>query len=267
MTSENIKENKQGYKPLGFVLLNNIEFDIDFFLLQIKKHWNMEAIETHKSTEYNGMINLSFWLDGVKFICTLIPCPFPDNEAIEDSKLNYLWENAVDEVSGHKAIISVAIIENHCLEQIKTCIVFTKVCNALMLLPNTCAMYMSKQHLIIEPQQYRNTINIMKAAESHSKIFLPVENWVRIGIYQDESGYSGYTCGLKELNKLELEILYKDIEPIKIYQVLNMIVFNILCEDMNIQNGDIINLNEELEVIVKKSEGIFVEEETLKIIL
>ena len=267
MRFENIKKNKQGYKPIGFVLLNNIEFDIDFFLFKLEKEWNIEVTKTHRSTEENGMINLSFWIDEVQFICTLIPCPFPYNEAVDDSKLNYLWENAVEEVSGHKAIISVAIIKNYCLEQIKTCILFTKVCNSLMLLPYTCAMYMSKQHLIIEPQQYRDSINIIKAAESHGQNFLPVQNWVRVGLYQDENECSGYTCGLKEFNKSELEILYKNIELVKIYQILNMIVSNILCQNMNIQNGDIINLNEELEVIVKKSEGVFVEEETLKIIL
>lgn len=27
MRFENIKKNKQGYKPIGFVLLNNIEFE------------------------------------------------------------------------------------------------------------------------------------------------------------------------------------------------------------------------------------------------
>jgi hypothetical protein len=129
----------------------------------------------------------------------------------------------------------------------------------------------------MEPNEYRKTISIIKAAESHGVVFLPTENWIRIGLYKSKNGYSGYTDGLKEFNKLELEIIDKNIKLQNLYYILNTIVFNIFSNNMNIENGDIINLEDEseeiikksdgkLKAIVKKSDGVFCEGDTLKII-
>ncbi len=258
--------NIKNYRPSGFVLLNSIEFNTDIFLSSFQKEWDIEIKNVEFKFEESGMKNLSFWIGNIQFICNMIPFPYPDNQALNDSRLNYFWCDVVEEVSSHKAFIVVTVFGNERINQIETCVIFTKVCNTLMLLPNICAMYMSKQHLIIEPKEYRKTINVIKAAESHGKVFLPTENWIRIGLCKTKNGYSGYTDGLKEFNKLELEIINKNIELKDLYEILDTIIFNMFSNNMNIENGDIIHLDKEVEAIAKKSDGVFSEGETLKII-
>lgn len=262
MKSDSIKN----YRPSGFVLLNSLEFEIDMFISLFQKDWNIEIKNVEFKCEKNGMKNLSFWIDNLEFVCNMIPFPYPDNQAVEDSRFNHFWCNVENEVSKHKAFIIVTVFSNECLNQIETCVRFTKICNTLMLLPNTCAMYMSKQHLIIEPKEYRKTINVIKAAESHGKVFLPTQNWIRIGLSKAKNGYSAYTDGLREFNKSELEIINKNIELKDLYEILDSIIFNMFSNNMNIENGDIIHLDKGVEAIVKKSNGVFSEGETLKII-
>jgi hypothetical protein len=105
----------KNYRPSGFVLLNNIEFDIDIFISLFQKEWNMEIKNVEFKCEKNGMKNLSFWIENMEFVCTMLAFPYPDNQAVKDSRMNYFWRNAVEEVSKHKAFIVVTVFSSECL--------------------------------------------------------------------------------------------------------------------------------------------------------
>ena len=100
---------------VGFVLLDEVRFDAEKYVKNLKEDWGMSydfEITHDNSTiiaDNNGMI----------LTASLMPAPIPDNEAIEQAKTNYRWDGAVEAAERHKAHLLVSVINRGDMDNIE----------------------------------------------------------------------------------------------------------------------------------------------------
>lgn len=252
-----------GDKILGFALLNTKEFDIQQFRLNLKRDWD---IEPEMKMKNNGLVNLAFMISGMSFLLTHMPAPIPNHEAERAARYNYLWKGGQEAVAGHQSFVVVALLQNPCQDRVRTCAQYSKVCGALMGLPNACAVYMGGQNLVVSAAEYRRNIEVMKKAQEEGKPYFPIQLWVYIGLAKGKQGGCGYTYGLKDFGKKEIEILEHPIPPAQMYQLISMMCYLFVVNDVQLQDGLRIRLDNKMTVTLQLSPGVLVRGESFKVI-
>ncbi len=91
-------------------------------------------------------------------------------------------------------------------------------------------------------------------------------SWIYVSVYPSENGVNAYTCGLRNFDKLELEVCDLNIEEKELFFCIYDIVLHILTYDINLKDKDILKFEDGKEIKFIKSQGISVENESLKII-
>ncbi|EDO8924924.1 DUF4261 domain-containing protein, partial [Campylobacter coli] len=206
----------------------------------------------------------NFTQDGVIFsfknmivTLNLIKNPIPNNEAEYYANFNFMWKDALEQTQKHKAHLLIAVLsqDQSKLEQAK---MFTKI--AALCLDNKHALGFYTGGVVLEPKFY---IENAKMLEDNR---LPVYNWIYVSVYPSENGVNAYTYGLRNFDKLELEVCDLNIEEKELFFCIYDIVLHILTYDINLKDKDILKFEDGKEIKFIKSQGISVENESLKII-
>jgi len=94
----------------------------------------------------------------------------------------------------------------------------------------------------------------------------PIENIVYIGLYGDENNtVSGYTYGIEQFGKKELEIIKSSEEAEEVYNFLASISDYIITSDVVLNDGETIGFSEEQKIQISVSKGIALDGETIKL--
>ena len=240
---------------VGFVLLGEVRFDAEKYVKDLKEDWNLDydfEITQEDNTiiaDYNGMI----------MTASLMPAPIPDNEAVEQAKTNYRWEKAVEAAEKHKAHLLVSVINSGDVDNIEGAKHYVK------LLANATkqegCLGINILGTVIHPQMYYDFAKLYDENDD-----FPIENIVYIGLYGDENNtVSGYTYGLEQFGKKELEIIKSLEEAEEVYNFLASISDYIITSDVVLNDGETIGFSEEQKIQISVSEGIAVDGETIKL--
>ena len=240
---------------VGFVLLDEVRFDAEKYVKDLKDDWNLDydfEITQEDNTiiaDYNGMI----------MTASLMPAPIPDNEAVEQAKTNYRWENAVEAAEKHKAHLLVSVINRGDMDYIEGAKHYVK------LLANATkqegCLGINILGTVIPPQMYYDFAKLYDENDD-----FPIENIVYIGLYGDENNtVSGYTYGLEQFGKKELEIIKSLEEAEEVYNFLASISDYIITSDVVLNDGETIGFSEEQKIQISVSEGIALDGETVKL--
>ena len=240
---------------VGFVLLDEVRFDAEKYIKDLKEDWNLDydfEITQEDNTiiaDYNGMI----------MTASLMPAPIPDNEAVEQAKTNYRWEKAVEAAEKHKAHLLVSVINRGDVDNIEGAKHYVK------LLANATkqegCLGINILGTVIHPQMYYDFAKLYDENDD-----FPIENIVYIGLYGDENNtVSGYTYGLEQFGKKELEIIKSLEEAEEVYNFLASISDYIITSDVVLNDGETIGFSEEQKIQISVSEGIAVDGETIKL--
>ena len=240
---------------VGFVLLDEVRFDAEKYVKNLKEDWGMSydfEITHDNSTiiaDNNGMI----------LTASLMPAPIPDNEAVEQAKTNYRWEKAVEAAEKHKAHLLVSVINRGDVDNIEGAKHYVK------LLANATkqegCLGINILGTVIHPQMYYDFAKLYDENDD-----FPIENIVYIGLYGDENNtVSGYTYGLEQFGKKELEIIKSSEEAEEVYNFLASISDYIITSDVVLNDGETIGFSEEQKIQISVSEGIAVNGETVKL--
>ena len=240
---------------VGFVLLDEVRFDAEKYVKDLKEDWNLDydfEITQEDNTiiaDYNGMI----------MTASLMPAPIPDNEAVEQAKTNYRWEKAVEAAEKHKAHLLVSVINSGDVDNIEGAKHYVK------LLANATkqegCLGINILGTVIHPQIYYDFAKLYEENDD-----FPIENIVYIGLYGDENNtVSGYTYGLEQFGKKELEIIKSLEEAEEVYNFLASISDYIITSDVVLNDGETIGFSEEQKIQISVSEGIAVDGETIKL--
>ena len=240
---------------VGFVLLDEVRFDAEKYVKNLKEDWGMsyDFEITHDNNtiiaDNNGMI----------LTASLMPAPIPDNEAVEQAKTNYRWEKAVEAAEKHKAHLLVSLINRGDVDNIEGAKHYVK------LLANATkqegCLGINILGTVIHPQMYYDFAKLYDENDD-----FPIENIVYIGLYGDENNtVSGYTYGLEQFGKKELEIIKSLEEAEEVYNFLASISDYIITSDVVLNDGETIGFSEEQKIQISVSEGIALDGETVKL--
>ena len=240
---------------VGFVLLDEVRFDAEKYVKDLKEDWNLDydfEITQEDNTiiaDYNGMI----------MTASLMPAPIPDNEAVEQAKTNYRWEKAVEAAEKHKAHLLVSVINSGDVDNIEGAKHYVK------LLANATkqegCLGINILGTVIHPQMYYDFAKLYEENDD-----FPIENIVYIGLYGDENNtVSGYTYGLEQFGKKELEIIKSLEEAEEVYNFLASISDYIITSDVVLNDGETIGFSEEQKIQISVSEGIAVDGAPIKL--
>ena len=240
---------------VGFVLLERADFDAEKYVKDLKKDWGIDydfEITHDNNTiiaDYNGMI----------MTASLMPAPIPDNEAVEQAKTNYRWDGAVEAAERHKAHLLVSVINRGDMDNIEG------AKNYVKLLANATkqegCLGINILGTVIHPQMYYDFAKLYDENDD-----FPIENIVYIGLYGDENNtVSGYTYGLEQFGKKELEIIKSSEEAEEVYNFLASISDYIITSDVVLNDGETIGFSEEQKIQISVSKGIALDGETIKL--
>lgn len=240
---------------VGFVLLDEVRFDAEKYVKDLKEDWNLDydfEITQEDNTiiaDYNGMI----------MTASLMPAPIPDNEAVEQAKTNYRWKEAIEVAEKHKAHLLVSVINRGDMDNIEGAKHYVK------LLANATkqegCLGINILGTVIHPQMYYDFAKLYDENDD-----FPIENIVYIGLYGDENNtVSGYTYGLEQFGKKELEIIKSSEEAEEVYNFLASISDYIITSDVVLNDGETIGFSEEQKIQISVSEGIALDGETIKL--
>lgn len=79
----------------GFVLLNEAKFDREKFLKDLKEDWKITLDLGKEEDESKEKDMLVGEIDSMMVAVALMPAPIPNNEAVDNAKINYKWKDAV----------------------------------------------------------------------------------------------------------------------------------------------------------------------------
>ena len=240
---------------VGFVLLERADFDAEKYVKDLKKDWGIDY--DFEITHDNNTIIADN--NGMILTVSLMPAPIPDNEAIEQAKTNYRWDGAVEAAERHKAHLLVSVINRGDMDNIEGAKHYVK------LLANATkqegCLGINILGTVIHPQMYYDFAKLYDENDD-----FPIENIVYIGLYGDENNtVSGYTYGLEQFGKEEIEIIKSSEEAEEVYNFLASISDYIITSDVVLNDGETIGFSEEQKIQISVSEGIAVDGETIKL--
>lgn len=247
----------------GFVLLNSSECDLEQIKTHLLNDWNIayrpdEEEDTNSDAENEGV--LVFDAEGFTLAISFVDAPIPDGEAEHFVQGNYLWPGGLDVVKTHTAQIILAVFTRSG-SPLNSGRMYTKLAASCLKLPNAVGLYSSGT--VFQPEMFLNMAEIMKSSEEED--FFPLFNLVHFGLVQTETGLSGYTCGLKPFGKNEIEVLDSQAAPADLREFLIDISSYVVEQNVTLKHGETIGFNAEQKLPITRSEGVYVEGESLKI--
>lgn len=250
--SEKRKENAGQFT--GFVLLSDADWDKAQLIRDLKEKWDITAEEEEEEGQSDDA--LVFSVGDMLAAISLMQAPVPNGEAEENAKNNYMWPEAVTAAKEHKAHIIVAVLgeEQDLLERGR---LYTKLAAACCRQKYATGVYTSG--VVFQPQFYEGFADMMKHDE------LPVFNWIWFGMYRRPGGISGYTYGLENFGKDELEVLDANAGPNELRDFLAGLATYVLENDVELRDGETIGFSEDDKHAITRSEGVALSGMTLKI--
>ncbi|THU37967.1 DUF4261 domain-containing protein [Niastella caeni] len=239
---------------LGMIMLNdNNTFDIDRFTVDFKNNY-VKTIQEPSGDNASFVFRIGDEMVAIAHMD--IPIPKGDIEAT--AQYSYNWQTALEDTKDHKSHLIVSVMQGG-QDQIKRFKLFTQVLCSLLRTTNAIGVYKGNQSLLIPKEDYLNEAEVM------SEEYLPLNLWIYFGLRMTENGNAGYTYGLKEFNKTEMEIVNssKTLEDIRGF--LFNIAHYVLDYDVAFQDGQTVGGSAEEKIAISFSKGQFVEGETFKL--
>ena len=238
----------------GFVLLQENRFDSAAFLRTLQQEW---GISPEEDGELDGDM-LTFNVGENLCAVSLMPAPIPDGEAEDNAAFNYYWPEAVEITRQHQAHLLVAVMPGGEDSAVARMQLYSKIICSCLADANALGVYTSGT--VFAPDFYRSVCAEMRQGQ------LPVPIWVFLGLYQDEGGNNAYTIGMRQFDKMEMEIRASQHDLNDIHGTLLGICAYIISQDVTLHDGETIGFSAEQQLRISRSPAIAGgAEETLKI--
>lgn len=254
------EEKKGGY--IAFVLLSSEEWDKQKLIDDLKADWNIVLEDTNdeKDNEKYKDVLVSE-ADGFMLGVSFMPFPVPDGEAEYYAKANYMWKTAEEVTKSHKAQILISIMGGEQADMKKSGRLFVKAVDSCLKQENAIAVY--SDGAVYEPQFYHQFAALMKEYEEA----VPIFNLIWFGLYVNDEIAGIYTYGMKKFGKDEIEVYVArdqaDLNAIRNF--VSDIVGYVIDEDVVLRDGETIGFTAEQKLPIRKSKGIAVAGDSLKI--
>lgn len=248
------KSGKEDKIILGMILIKDENsFNLKGFFDDLKYHYNIEIRDP------NGDNTSLVFTVGDEFVMIgHIAAPIPLEDIQESAYYAYNWQTALEDSKPHKSHLIVSIMKGSpgLVNRFET---FTRIICSLLRTTNSIGVYKGNQSLLIPKDDYLNEASLMDDDN------LPLNLWIYFGLRTTDSGKSGYTYGLKEFDKSELEIINSSNNLEDIREFLYNISHYILSGDITFKDGQTCGVSEDERIPITFSKGKFVEGDSYKL--
>ena len=243
MSETNDNQERSRKTVLGFVLLQDANFDWPRFRHNLKEDWDISFSDEIK----DGAVVFS--ADDYNCACSLLPNPVPNGEAEACAANNLLWKDGSEEVAKHKAHVMIAVMDtdaNEYYDPVDANLLFCKIASAMLKLGNTIGIY--KNPTVFEKKFYIDVAEHIKAGD------LPIPIMLHAGMYKDENGrLCGFTYGLRAYGKEEIEAIGLSNEPAQLYNFIMALSDYILSGDVTLKDGETVGFTDDQHIPVTLS--------------
>ena len=248
------KKQPKGKIILGMIMLkDNDGFNLDNFSADFTSSYE------HTIDNLSGdQTAASFEVDGETVAIGHMPVPIPNADLESTAEYAYTWQTAREDLKDHESHLIVSLLGKGS-NQILRYTIFTQVICSLLRTTDSIGVYKGNQSLLIPKNDYLEEAALM------SDDYFPLDLWIYFGLRATSEGNSGYTYGLQEFNKNELEILNSSQDILSIRNFLFNMAHYVLEFDITFKDGQTCGMSEEEKVKITFSKGVLVEGKTFKL--
>jgi hypothetical protein len=244
----------EGNVLIGMVLLKDDQsLQSELFLKDLREQ---NSLKIEKIGIANGAIVMEIDGESVSIMSLAMPVPWGDIEST--AAYAYNWETAVEDLEEHKGhiIVSVMYGVNNTIKRFQ---ILTTVICSLLRTSNAIGVYKGTQCLLIPKDEYLSEAGEMSADN------LPLNLWIYFGLLRDIDHNSGYTLGLSEFGKKELEVVGSENRLSDIKTFLFNIAHALIELDVTFRDGQTFEYSEWGTIKISLSKGHYIENETFKL--
>ncbi len=248
------QRDTQGKIILGMVILQDENsFDPKVFCKDFKDNYK-ESVKKPSGDSLSFSLNI----DDELIVVAHMPVPIPHGDLEGTAEYAYNWETALEDLKSHKSHLIVSIISSG-QDKIRRFKIFTQVICSLLRTTNSLGVYEGTQSLLIPKSDYIDEASLM------TDDYLPLNLWIYFGYRITDKGNGGYTYGLKEFGKTEMEIIDSSKSIGEISKFLFNITHYVLDNDVTFKEGQTCGMSADERIPIHFSKGKYIEGDTLKL--
>ncbi|MGV3756558.1 MAG: DUF4261 domain-containing protein [Verrucomicrobiota bacterium] len=212
---------------------------------------NLWDEETAQEIEDDGFFG--FDTSEGQVICGLMPSPIPWDELEGPCETSPFWENAADELEGHKAHLIVTATPGDG-DPIAGARLLTKAVAAVLKMKGVVGVYWGAGTLVHSPATF------LEHAAQMSEECLPLYLWIDFRVVPDEGDtLTLFTTGIEALGFMEIEVVKSQTEPAEAVDLAFNIAHYLLDNGPVLKDGDTIGMSETQNVSIQHVPSIFTE--------
>ena len=232
---------------------NNDAYELKKVTDHLENFWGVTVSNVNGD---NG--NAVFDINGEMVALAYMPVPIPSGDIQGTAQYAYNWMTAVEDLKDHTghAIVSVMAGQKSPLERFK---ILSQVLCSILSTSNAVGIYQGGESLLVQKEIYLQSIEDLQQGE------IPVPIWIYIGLRKNENSNSGYTYGLTNFQKSEMEILNSNIDFEEIYGLLSNISTYVIKNNVTFNNNETLGYTADQKIKITLSKGQLVEGKTFKL--
>ena len=239
----------------GVVLVNDKAApDPQQILAALRSDWKMmpDSVSISEKT-------LLFSVPGASVMIAFLDYPAAAAEVQAAASISWLWKNAGPEIARHQSQVVISILgsSSRTLDMYKA---LTKVAAVTLEKTNSCGVFLNSQYLVNSKAFFMAGARNMMQEQS-----LPVYCWIYFGMLQENNLNSGYTFGMAEFGKPDMEIVKSEHSVQEVHAALYDATQSILLYNLQLKDGQEVTNGEDVKIPVKKMKGQMLEGEVLQL--
>ena len=221
---------------LAFVLYKDLNINALKILDDFEKRWDEKLplefkVDTLRGNYHQFQVVISF-----------VDTPIDVTEMAKIAQHNPFYQEGQRIAKNHRghAIVAVKGVSS-AVERFR---VLTKILAAVASSYNAVAIYQGASQL------FYSRDFLLEQARLLQEGYLPVQAWIYFGFYSHENAFWCYTQGMGQFGREELEIASDRHTPRQLHEALIQFAYHYLSSHRQWNDGELVVLNEELNLIV-----------------
>lgn len=248
------QDEEESTLALAMPMFCGERFDTKKVVADLKDYWQLDV---------SGAMDESpavLYVDDVMIAIMEIDAPIPSEELEPIFNHSYLWPGVREEVPTHTAHAIVTVMgAGSKLEAYK---LLTMVNASILRTTETAiGVYQGGATLLLPKGLYCDFADFLQNDQ------LPVMLWIFMGIIHHEDGRSIYTYGLKEFGRMEMEVVNSPMQANELHEFMMMTLAYLLGYDVYLHDGETIGFSEDHKIQIRESEAVYLDGNSLKLIM
>jgi hypothetical protein len=235
------------------IMLKDSSFDFEKFRKDFTENYSHEV-----NWPEDADTTVAFEIDGELTAIGIMEIPIPSDDIESTAEYSYNWMTVLEDTRDHQAHLIVTMIHGTA-DMVKRYKIFTEVIVSLLRTTEAIGVYKGNQSLLIPKDYYIEEASLM------DEEFLPLNLWIYFGLRSENDNGGGYTYGLAQFNKTEMEIVDSGHSLEEIREFLFNMAHYVLEFNVTFRDGETCGTSEEEKIKISYSNGKYIDGKSFKL--